>query len=55
MTTIEHATFCLPRPGATEPRIESFTLTRYADDGITAVAFPRVTRCIECGEQVVVG
>ncbi len=54
-THIEHEKFCLPRPGADEPRIESFTVPRTAQDGVTHVGYARVTRCIECGSQSVEG
>ncbi len=54
-TTIDHEKFCLPRPGADEPRIESFTVPRTAQDGVTHIGQARVTRCIECGAQSVEG
>lgn len=46
---IRHEEFCLPRPGAEEPRIESFPY--YADDMATGRSrvTHRVTRCQECG------
>ncbi len=50
---IEHEKFCLPRPGAKEPRIESFRSERIAADGVTVASRPRVTRCQECGAQIV--
>lgn len=52
---IKHAYFCLPRPGLTEPRLESFHRDRTGDDGTTVIARPRVTRCLECAEQFVEG
>lgn len=58
MTTTEairHEPFCLPRPGNDEPRIETFRTERYGEDGITVIARPTVTRCVECGEQTVEG
>lgn len=55
ITTIKHEEFCLPRPGEPEPRIETFPAERYAADGVTVVSRPRVTRCCECGAQVVDG
>lgn len=53
--TIRHADFCLPRPGETEPRIETFRADRTGEDGLTVVARPVVSRCLECGEQTVDG
>ncbi len=44
-----HERFCLPRPGASAPRIEVYDAARYGEDGITQVGVIRVTRCIECG------
>ncbi len=52
---IEHERFCLPRPGETEPRVESYAVDRYSADGVTVVSRPTLTRCIECGAQVVEG
>ena len=46
---IRHEEFCLPRPGLTEPRIESYN---YFDDDPKSGrsrATHRVTRCLECG------
>lgn len=44
---IRHEDFCLPRPGAEEPRTESYD---YLDDS-TGASRPthKVTRCLECG------
>jgi hypothetical protein len=44
---IRHEEFCLPRPGASEPRIESYA---YLDDA-SGQSRPThdVTRCLECG------
>jgi hypothetical protein len=48
-TKIRHEDFCLPRPGANEPRIESFKT--YSDDPGTGRSRPThmVLRCLECG------
>ncbi len=54
-THIDHEKFCLPRPGADEPRVESFTVPRTGPDGVTRIGQARVTRCIECGSQSVEG
>lgn len=46
---LRHEEFCMPRPGADAPRIESFPY--YADDvasGRSRVTH-RITRCLECG------
>jgi len=53
--TIEHEPFCLPRPGESEPRIESFPVTRYGSDGYPTGSRATVTRCQECGAQTLVG
>jgi hypothetical protein len=46
---IRHEEFCLPRPGAGEPRVEGFIA--YEDDAQTGRTRPAavVTRCLECG------
>jgi hypothetical protein len=46
---IRHEEFCLPRPGLTGPRIESYVHSD--DDPTTGRSRPthNVTRCIECG------
>lgn len=46
---IRHEEFCLPRPGADGPRVESYPYL--ADDLATGRSRPvaMVTRCIECG------
>lgn len=46
---VRHEEFCLPRPGADEPRIESFPY--YGDDAATGRSriTHRITRCMECG------
>lgn len=51
---ITHAPYCLPRPGESGPRIESFRAERTNDVG-QVVARPRVVRCVECAEQIVQG
>ncbi len=47
-TDLDHAEYCLPRPGNDLPRVETFPYSR--DDGRVA----RITRCVECGVQTVV-
>jgi hypothetical protein len=42
-----HEEFCLPRPDATEPRIETYPVTGDGPGGIPRTL--TVTRCIECG------
>lgn len=49
---IEHEPFCLPRPGEGGPRIDSFLADR-TDEAGHVTSRPRVTRCCECGAQVV--
>lgn len=46
---VRHEEFCLPRPGAKEPRLEGFTA--YEDDARSGRTRPAafVTRCLECG------
>lgn len=46
---IRHEEFCLPRPGADGPRVESYPYL--ADDVASGRSRPvaTVTRCIECG------
>ena len=46
---VRHEEFCLPRPGESEPRIESYP--HLADDPKTGRSQPThdVTRCLECG------
>ncbi len=51
---IQHATWCIPQPGEAEPRVESYLATREDEYG-RVVSRPRVTRCQECAEQVVIG
>lgn len=47
--TLRHEEFCLPRPGADSPRIESYV--HYDDDPKSGRSRPThdVTRCLECG------
>lgn len=49
---IEHELFCQPRPDSEAIRMESFLAERHNDSG-AVVSRPRVTRCMECGAQVV--
>ncbi len=51
---IRHAPWCQPQPGEAEPRIESYLASREDDRG-RVISRPRVTRCQECAEQVVIG
>ena len=46
---VRHEEFCLPRPGADEPRIENYVA--YDDDPKSgrSRATHKVTRCLECG------
>lgn len=52
--TLEHEHFCLPRPGAPEPRTETYRAERTNEAGVVT-SRPTVTRCIECGAQTIVG
>jgi len=52
---LQHERFCLPRPGESEVRTESYTQARYAADGVTAIGQARICRCQECGAMVVDG
>ncbi len=54
-SNIRHETFCPPRPGATAPRIETYTAERTGSDGVSVTSRPVVVRCIECGAQTVDG
>lgn len=47
--TLEHKKFCLPRPDEDAPRIETYPLPRYKQDGITLDHKVTVVRCTECG------
>lgn len=46
---VRHEDFCLPRPGESGPRVESYV--HLGDDPKTGRSTPThdVTRCIECG------
>lgn len=48
MPKISHEHFCMPRPDATEPRIEGFWAARVDRNGVESGRI-RVTRCLECG------
>ena len=52
---IEHARFCLSRPGESERRIETYTANRTGPDGVLVVGQATVVRCIECGERTIDG
>ena len=54
-STLRHELFCLPRPGESEVRTESYNAPRYAPDGVTTVSVARVHRCMECAAQTVDG
>lgn len=53
-TSVPHEEFCRPREGEDEPRVESFTVTRTDDRGVVT-SRPRITRCVECGSQILQG
>lgn len=55
VSALEHESWCGPRPGNDEPRIESYTLPRYDQTGVVVTSYARVTRCVECGVQEVAG
>ena len=46
---VRHEDFCLPRPGESEPRVESYV--HMGDDPASGRSAPThdVTRCLECG------
>ena len=46
---VRHEDFCLPRPGESKPRIESYV--HMGDDPASGRSAPThdVTRCLECG------
>ncbi len=48
-TNLLHERYCLARPGESEVRLESYSATKYGEDGVTAVGAARIDRCIECG------
>ncbi len=39
--TLQHEDWCSKRPGADEPRIESYTVPRYREDGKTVASYAR--------------
>ncbi len=47
--TLEHAGYCKARPGEDAPRVESYGIPTYSQDGATQVGSIRCLRCIECG------
>lgn len=51
---LNHEPYCLPRPGETEPRIDTFRSERTNDTG-HVIARPHVQRCLECAAQTVDG
>jgi len=48
-SALRHEIFCLPRPGADGPRLESYDAPRYGEDGTTHIGVVQVVRCQECG------
>ncbi len=48
-TTLEHAAFCLPRAGEDWPRVETYGIPTYSQDGTRQVGSIRCQRCVECG------
>ncbi len=51
---VEHASFCLPRPGELEPRIEAFSVA-VSDAAGAPLGRRDVVRCIECASETVDG
>ena len=51
---VEHLVFCLPRPGESEVRMESYGIAKYADDGMPN-GTGMIIRCLECGSHTVDG
>lgn len=48
---LRHEQFCLPRPGAIEPRIEGYV--HYGDNEAgRSVGTHNVIRCVECGATI---
>ena len=47
-TTHPHEPFCLPCPGEDAPRIERYSIARYAPDGQTRIGEVLCVRCVEC-------
>lgn len=48
-TAHPHAEYCMPRPGADGPRIESWRAPKTGPDGAPTGSV-QVVRCVECGE-----
>ncbi len=48
---LRHEEFCLPRPGADAPRIESYPFYSDGQAGGRPAVTHIITRCIECGAQ----
>lgn len=51
---IQHMHWCGPTGDRQEVRIETFRAERTDTNGVV-IARPRVSRCLECGEQTVQG
>ena len=51
-STIEHADYCLPRPGEDAPRIERYVIPTYNAEGTARVGGITAERCVECGNTV---
>ncbi len=51
-TTLEHAVFCKPGRGEDGPRVESYGVPTYSQDGTKQVGTIRVERCVECGNAI---
>jgi hypothetical protein len=47
--TLTHEDFCLPRPGETAPRIETYRAEQSGPDTGAVINRPLVTRCVEGG------
>ncbi len=47
--TLEHADYCKPRAGEDAPRVETYGVPTYTQDGTRQVGSIRCARCIECG------
>lgn len=52
---LEHQPYCLPRPGESVRRMESYAVPRYGSDGIAVIGSALVVRCVECGNRTVDG
>ncbi len=46
---VRHEEFCLPRPDATTPRIETYPYLQDDPETGRAMQTHTVTRCLECG------